>query len=100
MLKNAGSDGAAGPQTAGPHNLILEDRAQMTATGVLRMIRCDETEASMETSRGTLTVQGRGLSVSALSIETGEVHLTGQVDDIEYTENRASAGGFWRRLIR
>jgi hypothetical protein len=74
MLKNAGSDGAAGPQTAGPHNLILEDRAQMTATGVLRMIRCDETEASMETSRGTLTVQGRGLSVSALSIETGEVH--------------------------
>ncbi|MCI2046813.1 MAG: sporulation protein [Faecalibacterium sp.] len=88
------------PEKAMPHNLILEDRKRLTATGVLRMISCDENGATMETGRGLLSITGRELSVSTLSLETGEVHFSGQVDEIVYTETHASAGGFWHRLTR
>ena len=99
MLKNAGQPaGAAAPERI-PHNLILEDRSRMTVTGVLRMLSCDETGAAMETGRGTLSISGQGLSVSQLSLETGEVRFDGQVNEIVYTENRASSGGLWRRLL-
>ena len=88
------------PEKMMPHNLILEDRHRLTATGVLRMINCDETGASMETGQGILSIAGQGLSISALSLETGEVHFSGQVNEIVYTETKATSGGFWHRLIR
>ena len=82
-----------------PHQLILEDRERLSVTGVLRMLRCEETAASMDTSRGTLTLQGQGLNVRRLSLETGEVTLEGRVDSILYTE-RLSARSFWQKLVR
>jgi sporulation protein YabP len=99
MEKKAGNASSV-PAKAMPHNLILEDRQRVTATGVLRMINCDENGASMETGCGILSITGKGLSVGALSLETGEVHFVGQVDEIVYTETRASSGGFWGRLTR
>lgn len=83
-----------------PHNLILEDRSRLTATGVTRVISCDELGACMDTGKGRLTIAGRGLSVSELSLETGEVRVSGRIDQIEYAENRESSGGFLRRLVR
>ncbi len=83
-----------------PHNLIVEERGRLTATGVTRMLSCDECAACMETALGRLTVTGTELSVSELSLETGEIRLAGRVDRIEYAETRESAGGFFRRLVR
>lgn len=83
-----------------PHNLILEDRSKLSATGVLRVISCDETGAVMDTGQGRLTVLGRELSVSELSLDTGEVRVFGRIDQIEYTDTRESSGGLLRRLIR
>ena len=83
-----------------PHNLILEDRSKLSATGVLRVISCDETGAVMDTGQGRLTVLGRELSVSDLSLDTGEVRVFGRIDQIEYTDTRESSGGLLRRLIR
>lgn len=88
------------PPAAGPQNLILEDRGRLTVTGVSRMLSCDENAASMETARGVLTLEGRQLSVSTLSLETGEVRVTGQIDALSYADTAASGGGFWHRLVR
>ena len=54
----------------------------------------------METARGILAVTGRELSVSALSLETGEVRFSGQIEALNYTDTNVSAGGFWKRLVR
>ena len=92
---------AAAPQKpAVPQNVILEDRSRLTVTGVRRMLSCDENGASMETARGILAVTGRELSVSALSLETGEVRFSGKIEALNYTDTNVSAGGFWKRLVR
>ena len=44
----------AKPEQALPHDLILEGRNRLTATGVRRVLRCDAEGAALLTSKGTL----------------------------------------------
>ena len=55
-------------------------------------MRFDDTEVSMRTSRGMLTVHGEGLRVGRLAID-------GAFDALDYTEETVSGGGFWSRLF-
>lgn len=94
------SPGPASPPPKQPHTLILEDRASLSATGVARIVSCDETGAVLETARGTLTVGGRELRVSELNAQTGELRIFGQIDFLQYSEPRPAPGGWLRRLVR
>ena len=91
---------AEAPAATLPHHLILEDRRALTATGVTRVVSCDETGAVLETQQGTLAVGGQGLSVSELSIQTGEVKIFGRIETMQYSEPAPAAGGLLRRLLR
>ncbi len=91
------------PQTAKnlpAHNLILEERKKLTVSGVLKVESCDEYGAVMQTPVGRLSVTGTSLVMSELSLETGEVQVSGEISDIIYTATRESAGGFLRGLLR
>ena len=52
---------AESPAAKLPHHLLVEDRSALTATGVTRVVSCDETGATLETQQGTLLVGGEGL---------------------------------------
>lgn len=63
-------DKKAAPQRR-PHAVTLDERSHLTVTGVDEVVRFDDTEVSMRTSRGMLTVHGEGLRVGRLAIDTG-----------------------------
>ncbi len=91
----------AQPAATLPHNVIMENRCRMDITGVTRIVSCDENSAVLETQQGTLTVGGSELSVSELSIRTGELKISGKLEFLQYTQPAAhSPGGFLRRLAR
>lgn len=80
------------------HALTLENRARLTVTGVTRIVSCDELGATLQTPLGDLTIGGQGMQVSELSVRTGEVHISGQIEYLQYTENQQSknrAVGCW-----
>lgn len=81
------------------HTLTLENRSALTATGVTRIVSCDETGAALDTALGRLTIGGQNIQVGELSVRTGEVRLTGKIEFLQYTENRQSSGGVFRRLF-
>ena len=91
-------DKKAAPQRR-PHAVTLDERSHLTVTGVDEVVRFDDTEVSMRTSRGMLTVHGEGLRVGRLAIDTGELAIDGAFDALDYTEETASGGGFWSRLF-
>ena len=82
------------------HTLQLEDRARLTVTGVTRIISCDESGALLKTAQGDLTIGGQGIQIGELSVRTGQVHITGKIEYLQYTENRESSGGLLARLLR
>lgn len=81
-----------------PHELRLDQRAKLTVTGVQEVESFDETVAALHTVRGLLLIRGSGLHLQSLSIDGGQVTVTGTVDALSYEEPR-STGGFFRRLF-
>ena len=77
-----------------PHKLCLNERRQLTMTGVVSF---DDTTVVLQTSLGTLIVQGKELQLKTLSLEGGQVEVDGSVSALAYEEPRQAAG--WKRRL-
>ena len=82
------------------HNLIIENRSSLTATGIRQVISYDEFSATVLTDLGTLVVGGKNLKVSELSCHSGELKVSGEIEYIQYEEKRERRGGLLSRLAR
>lgn len=80
-----------------PHKLQLNERRQLTMTGVTEVVSFEESAVVLQTSLGTLIVQGRELQLKTLSLEGGQVAVDGTISALVYEEPRQSGG--WRRRL-
>lgn len=81
-----------------PHKLQLNERQQLTMTGVTEVVSFEDTAVVLQTSLGTLVIQGRELQLKTLSLDGGHVAVDGTVCSLVYEEPRQPGG--WRRLFR
>lgn len=79
-------------RTALPHKLSLEERKKLTLTGATEVVRFDEEMAQLNTSQGTVIVQGNDLKLKTLSLEGGTVAITGHICAVIYEEPRQPGG--------
>ena len=61
------------------HNMILENRKSLSISGITDVDSFDEKEISLYTQLGEITVQGRELHIDAMSVETGDMTITGDI---------------------
>lgn len=83
----------------GHHYLHMEGREQLTVAGVEDVDRFDETGIIMTTCAGTLIITGSHLHIGQLNLDGGELHVDGQIDGLQYEEDRREGGGFLARLF-
>ncbi|MDE6107223.1 MAG: sporulation protein YabP [Oscillospiraceae bacterium] len=81
------------------HHLILEDRENLTVSGVEEVESFDENTIVMETAQGLLIVRGEGLHIEKLSLDGGDLKVEGMVESLSYEESRQRRGGFLSRLL-
>ena len=81
----------------GVHGLTLDDRKNLTMTGVTEVVSFDDETVVLRTGLGMLTVQGTGLRLRTLSTDGGQMAVTGTVAVLSYEEPRE--GGWLRRLF-
>ena len=79
-----------------PHKLTLNERRQLTMTGVTEVVSFDDTSVVLRTNMGVLTVHGKELQLKNLSLDGGQVAVDGEVSALIYEEPRLSG---WRRLL-
>lgn len=72
-------------QVAKAHKLVVNNRKTSMVTGVLDVLSFDLNEILLETEQGMLMVKGTDLHVNRLSVEKGEVDLSGNIDSIAYS---------------
>ena len=72
------------------HKLVLNNRTASLVTGVKDVLSFDLNEVLLETEQGMLMVKGTDLHVNRLSLEKGEVELSGKVDSVVYGERKGS----------
>lgn len=70
-----------------PHRLELMNRDKGIVTGIQDVVAFDENQIVLDTDMGLLTVKGKGLHVSRLTLEKGEVDIEGTVDSLTYSSN-------------
>ena len=80
-----------------PHKLTLNQREDLTMTGVTEVVSFEDSAVVLQTSLGTLIVQGRELQLKTLSLEGGQVAVDGSVTALIYEEPRT--GGWRQRLF-
>ena len=81
-----------------PHKLTLNERKNLTMTGVTEVVSFEESAVVLKTSLGLLTVQGQELKLKTLSLEGGQVAVDGHISALVSEEPRE--GGLWQRLWR
>lgn len=75
--------------------MVMEGRSKLTLTGAKEVLRFDEELAELSTALGNLTVEGTGLKLKCLSLDTGTVVVEGELRSLSYEEPRLRRG--WRR---
>lgn len=80
-----------------PHTLQLKERRQLTMTGVSEVVSFEDSAVVLQTSMGTLIVQGQSLQLKKLSVEGGDVAVEGTISALVYEEPRHSGG--WRQRL-
>ena len=68
------------------HNIIMENRKTLSISGVTDVDNFDEKTILLYTQMGELTVQGKGLHVNSVSVETGEMTIEGDIWSLTYGE--------------
>ena len=81
-----------------PHNLTLNERRQLTMTGVTEVVSFEDSAVVLRTELGLLVVQGQDLQLKTLSAEGGQVEVAGSVSALSYEQPR-EPGGWLRRLL-
>lgn len=82
-----------------PHNVIMEGRVHLSVSGVEDVESFDEQQIVTQTTEGNLIIRGDGLHIDKLSLDTGELTVTGLVTDLNYEES-TSKGSLWTRLFK
>ena len=80
-----------------PHKLTLDERKNLTMTGVTEVVSFDENTVVLHTGLGTLIVQGQQLQLKTLTLDGGNVAVEGTISALHYEAPRQ--GGWLGRLL-
>ncbi len=90
-------------QTSRQHKVIITDRASGMLNGVLDILSFDINEILLETEQGMLMIKGKDLHVNRLTLEKGELDITGRIDSLLYSDiaqKGKSNESFFGRLFK
>ena len=82
------------------HDLVVEDRKVLKATGICDVEGFDETKVYAMLEDMAFTVCGKGLKVVNFSSESGELRIEGEIDSVTYTSALSRRAGIFARIFR
>ena len=81
-------------------NIIIENRAKLTAGGVRDVESFSPERIVLITDNHLLTVSGRGMKVKKLSTESGEIFIEGEINGCVYSAGRGEKESFLKRVLK
>ncbi len=83
------------------HRINVDNRRLLKADGVKEIVSFDEFSVVLNTENGRLCINGNGLHIQELSVDTGVVSVDGQINELIYVDaSEPKKSGFFGRLLR
>ena len=86
-------------QASRQHKIILTNRGTCALNGISDILSFDVNEILLETEMGMLMIRGMDLHVNRLTLEKGEVDLSGKIDSIQYSDVNTAKGSQGESLL-
>lgn len=84
-----------------PHSLMLDNRKNLSISGISDVDSFDEQIILAYTDLGELTIKGKSLHINKLNIDSGDLQVEGQIDSLSYSDNKPlSGGGFFSKIFK
>lgn len=88
-------------QPAKKNNVILEERQRLSVSGVTDAGNFSDSGVFLYTTLGELEIKGKKLHMEEMSLETGEVVITGEIKSLCYGDkDRTKKPSLWERITR
>ncbi len=90
-------------RSGGKHSVTMEQREQITITGIIDVLSFDEESILVDTDQGLLILRGSNLHVGRLNLDEGEVFVDGLIDSLEYSDGgqfSKNKGSFLARVFK
>ena len=68
------------------HELNLKSREKMSLSGIKEIISFDESEITLKTICGDLTIEVENIHINVLNVSIGELELVGKINGIYYSD--------------
>ena len=81
-----------------PHKMMIQNRSAGNISGIRDVVSFDENQVVLDTDMGLLTIKGKNLHVSRLTLEKGEVDVEGTMDSLVYSSNESLRKSGWTLL--
>lgn len=85
------------------HHMMIRDRKSLEITGIKKIESLNSEEFVLETILGYMTISGQDLEMINLSIDTGEILISGYVTKVEYYDHQDTIDapkGFLSKLFK
>ncbi len=83
------------------HYVNMRARNTVEIGGVTNVVGFDSESLVLDTTEGRLTIEGRELCVSDLSVSDGKIGASGQIIGMQYTKVQNESGkGFFSRIFK
>lgn len=85
------------------HNIIMENRKKASVSGVDDVESFNEDEIVLHTAEhGVLVIRGSDLHINKLSVDTGDVNISGEISSMEYiaVSLKSKGPGLFARLLK
>ena len=79
-----------------PHNISISSRTSIILSGIEDVISFDENEIILKSSMGVLSVDGEGLHIIKMSVETGDLSVEGRIDGLFYIDREKPKQGLFK----
>lgn len=83
-----------------PHSLIIEDRRNLSVSGVTEVDNFNDEEITLYTCWGQLCIKGENLQLSVLNTDSGDVSASGKINSVVYSERLEKHPGFFSRVFK
>ncbi len=68
------------------HNITLNERKNITLTGIKKLNSFDDTEFFVDSVMGSILIKGEGLELINLDTYTGKLSIKGKIDSFNYLD--------------
>ena len=83
------------------HIISIDCRKQIAISGVTDVMEFDEGSIILNTEGGKLLVEGSGLKITALDVESGKLCAAGKIDALIYSDgHEKKSRGLFSRILK